>query len=101
MAHHLAGLALAHIIAGRHEAALDYGLRALRERPDWADAHRQVITALSLLGRREEAAAAARRYRQVRQGAARIFADRARRLFADPAFADLRIRALREAGLPE
>lgn len=101
MAHHLAGLALAHLIAGRHEAALDFGLRALRERPDWADAHRQVITALFLLDRREEASAAARRYLQVKQGAARIFADRARRLFADPAFAELRIRALREAGLPE
>ena len=101
MAHHLAGLALAHIMAGRHEAALDHALKALRERPDWADAHRQVITALFLLGRREEAAAAARRYVQIKQGAARVFADRARRLFTDPVFAELRIRALREAGLPE
>jgi adenylate cyclase len=101
MAHHLAGLALAHMIAGRYEVALELGLRAVREKPDWADAHRQVIMALSLLGRREEAEAAARRFRRVAPDKARVLANRARGLFADPAISKARIRALREAGLPE
>ena len=99
--HILTGLSLAHTVAGRPEAALDAARNALAERPGWITAHRSLVSALVLLGRREEAAAAARRYRALAPSAARVLAEQTRRLWADPAFAEARIRALREAGLPE
>src|SRR4029453_9311220 len=39
--------------------------KALAERPSWITAHRSLVMALVLLGRGEEAAAAARRYREL------------------------------------
>jgi adenylate cyclase len=94
-------LSLAHLVAGRAAEALAAAERALAERPGWITAHRNRVTALVLLGRRAEAAEAARRYREVAPGAARVLAEDTRRQFADPAFAEVRIRTLREAGLPE
>jgi adenylate cyclase len=97
----LNGFALAHLIAGDYEAALEAARRALRLKPGWASAHRFIVIALSLLGRREETAEAVRALRHDAPAAARVFADRARGLYADDAFNDLRNRALRDAGLPE
>jgi adenylate cyclase len=99
--HVLTGLAVANLVAGRGEEALEAARRALAERPGWIMAHRALVSALALLGRREEAATATRRYRELAPHAARVRADHNRRLFADPTFAELRIRLLREAGLPE
>lgn len=100
MVHVLTGSAVAHLIAGRYEAALDAARQALRLQPEWGDAHRNVVAALWLLGRREEAAAAALRAREIAPTAARTFADRTRRLFADQAFVEARTQAVLEAGLP-
>ena len=75
--------------------------KAIRDRPDWSEGHRFTVIALSLLGRRQEAAVAAERFRAVAPSAARVMAARARQLFSDRAFVEARIGALREAGLPE
>jgi TolB-like protein len=94
-------VSLAHLIAGRHEAALEAAQKAVRERPDWWEGYRFVVLALAFLGRPEEAAAAARRLSEASPVGARVMAARTRQLFSDQTFAEARIRALREAGLPE
>jgi adenylate cyclase len=101
MADFFVGFSIAYSMAGRHEEALEFAKNALHEMPNWAVGHRQAITVLSSLGRREEAAAAALRFRQAAPAAARVFADHWRRLYGDQGYAETRIRALREAGLPE
>ncbi len=99
--HALSGLAVAYLIAGKHQMALDASLKVLQQRPTWVTAHRATVTALSFLGRREEAAVAALRYREIAPASARVFAERERRLFVDAGFVRARSHALREAGLPE
>jgi adenylate cyclase len=93
--------ALAHQIAGDYGAAVEAAREAVRRRPDWPVAHNLLVGSLAMAGRREEAAAAAKRFREAAPGAARVAARRARALLADPAFAERTIAALREAGLPE
>ena len=101
LGYHLNWLSIAHLAAGRHEAALELGRRALAEMPGWMGAHKQVVAALVLLGRRGEAEAAARRFREVMPVAARLSAERDRRMFLDRRFVETRLAALREAGLPD
>jgi adenylate cyclase len=101
MADMLLDTSIAHTMLGQHEQALDHAQRALLELPDWAVGHRQYITALHALGRREDAAAAAQRFRNACPSAARVLATTWRRLYRDHAYAEMRVCALREAGLPE
>jgi adenylate cyclase len=92
------GLALAHLLAGRLEEALDYTERALHASPDWRPTLRFRIAALMGVGRVDEARALAQRLLAV---------DPEFRLSTRPvnfgygamraAFRD----ALRDAGLPE
>jgi adenylate cyclase len=101
MPYMLSGLGHAHLVAGRPEEALAAGEQAVRERPDWGPAHRVVVTALAFLGRRAEAEAAVLRAQKLAPASARVFADRTRALYADQAYAEARIRAMRDVGLPE
>jgi TolB-like protein/Tfp pilus assembly protein PilF len=102
MAAFLAGLAYAHLRTREYEEALAFGLRAIREMPERATCHRAVIAALSCLGRRDEAAAAAARYRElVGPAGFHVFAERVSAVTADQEFTAMMIRSLREAGVPE
>lgn len=101
LGYHFNWLSISHLATGRHEAALDWGRRALAEMPAWMGGHRQVIAALALLGRLGEAESAARRFREVLPGAARLSAERDRRMFLDLRFVEARLAALRAAGLPD
>lgn len=93
------GMAFALNTSGRFEEGLRWARRAIRENPSWIACHRQLVGALSLVGRLEEAREAARRHqaidpnftvrRWVETGPFRRTPNQ-ERLFA----------ALREAGLP-
>jgi TolB-like protein len=92
------GLALAHLLAGRLDEALDYTERALHTNPDWRPTLRFRIAALMGVGRVDEARALAQRL---------LSADPEFRLSTRPVnfgYGTMREtfrNALREAGLPE
>jgi len=95
-----AGLAFAHLFAGRLEAAVDAAQRALEEQPNFSPAHRALATALAHLGRTEEAREVVRRALAVVPGLTTTYA------VAETRFSRLEDRALlemglRRAGLPE
>jgi hypothetical protein len=70
--------------------------------PERATCHRAVIAALSCLGRRDEAAAAAGRYREhAGPTGFHVFAERVFAVWADQEFAARMVGSLREAGVPE
>jgi tetratricopeptide (TPR) repeat protein len=50
-----AGIAIAHLIAGRYEEAIEWADRSLREFPRYAPSTRYMVIALAHLGRIEEA----------------------------------------------
>lgn len=95
----LAGLGYARLMQDSPAEALQFGERALRLMPAMAAGHRVVIAALDWLGRREDASAAALRFRgfvpNVRA------AGNFRQLYRDQAFAERVIRSYRDAGLPD
>ncbi len=94
------GLAYAYSRAGRDREALEAGLKALQEAPSWIPAHLSVVRSLVLLGRINEARAAAQRMLKLSPGM--TLASRAKRtLFRDQAFKESILNALREAGVPE
>ncbi|MFC7738670.1 winged helix-turn-helix domain-containing tetratricopeptide repeat protein [Roseomonas sp. GCM10028921] len=55
MAYILSGTALAHLIAGNFEAAIQWSERSIRHTPAWLSGHRTLIGALMLSGREGEA----------------------------------------------
>jgi adenylate cyclase len=59
------GMAFALNTSGRFEEGLRWAHRALRENPSWIACHRQLVGALSLVGRLEEAREAARRHQSI------------------------------------
>jgi TolB-like protein len=93
----LAGLAGAHLMAGRNEQGLAFALRAIEEMPSWAPAYRYVILALVRLGRVSEARMAATRALSL-DPSYRIAM--LARPFRDQAFMDEYTRALHLAGVP-
>jgi tetratricopeptide (TPR) repeat protein len=93
----LSGIGTAHLIAGDHAAALEWGRRAIRHMPRWSAGHRVVIVAQWRLGATEAARAAAAE-------ALAILPDmRAGNsvAFRDQAFRDAYIAGQRGAGIPE
>ena len=100
LSHTLAGMAHAHFHAGRYGEAVDWGEKALRERPDNASAARIVAAANALAGRMGQAQIAMRRVRELAP-ALRVSNLRAT---LGPYTSDRYARyekALRLAGLPE
>ena len=95
-----AGLAFAHLFAGRLEAAVEAARLALEEQPNFSPAHRALAVALAHLGRTEEARKVIRRALAVVPGLTTAYA------VAETRFLRAEDRALleeglRRAGLPE
>ena len=59
------GMAFSLNTSGRFEDGLRWARRAMQENPRWIACHRQLVAALSLLGRLEEAREAARRHQSI------------------------------------
>ena len=59
------GIAFAHFLAGRHEEAITWAETALRERPNYGAALRELAAANALLGRMPEAEKAMARLREI------------------------------------
>lgn len=92
-------LALAHFAAGRYAEATRWASESARLRPDWAVAHGALASSLALLGRLEEARAAARRVIELQPG----FASEGLRFLLAASAEDFLSRAidgLRRAGIP-
>ena len=95
-----AGLAFAHLYAGRLEDAAAVARRALEEQPNFSPAHRALAAALAHLGRREEAGEVVRRALAVVPGLTTSYA-LAEARFTRPADRAVLEAGLRLAGLPE
>jgi TolB-like protein/DNA-binding SARP family transcriptional activator len=59
---------IAYLVDGQYERAIECALRCLRENPTYTAAHRQLVIALVLTGRENEAQAAARRLLELEPG---------------------------------
>jgi adenylate cyclase len=96
------GIAIAHLLAGRHERALDWADRALREEPGYPTALRTKAIACAYLDRIEEAREAVLQLRD-----AQPWNTLARtqefysRLFGSQEAAAIYVEGLRKAGMPE
>jgi len=96
----LIGIAYAYKRSGKHGEALEAGLEALQEAPNWIPAHLLVTSSLVLLGRVDEAKAAAQRVLRLSPGM--TLTSRAKlMLFRDHAFRQEFLSTLRSAGIPE
>ena len=93
----VAGIALTHLMAGKFDEALTWGLRSLRELPDWSPAVRFTIVAYVWLNRLEEARALAQH--QLKIDPTFTVENRAMR-YGDAKFLAAFKDALRAAGLP-
>ena len=101
MGYILSGLGGAYLQDGDAEKALETGLRAVQETPNWVSAHLLVTICLGLLGRVDEAVAAGQRLRQLDPNMSISHIMAFRRLFRNEKFFELRIAGLRAAGIPE
>ena len=59
---------IAYLVDGQYERAIECALRCLRENPTYTAAHRQLVIALVLTGRENEAQASARRLLELEPG---------------------------------
>ena len=94
-------LAIAHLLAGRYEQAIEWADRALHDQPRHNPARRIKIVATAQLGRLDEARAELGRMLAIQPGVtiASFRANTAR--YAAPEYIDLMAAGLRLAGLPE
>jgi len=97
-----AGLGIAHMMTGDYDEAVRFGRQALRDQPRNAVAHRIVAASLALLGRTEEAHAAARALLAVTPNFTMSYMrEPPPPPYHDAEFFERYVRGLREAGLPE
>jgi TolB-like protein/class 3 adenylate cyclase len=96
-----AGLALAHLIAGRYDEAVECADRALHENPMAVHVLGYKAVALSHLGRIEEAGDCIRHFCELRTGSTVDSVERAMRTVFSPEVLAVYIEGLRKAGLPE
>jgi adenylate cyclase len=93
------GLSFAYLMLGEYGEALSWALKAVALMPAWEGSHRGLITSLALLGRLDEARAAACRLREI---APTLRLGAVGRASAYPAwFLERYLGALRQAGIPE
>ncbi len=92
------GLALAHLIAGRHEEAIEWADRALHENPRAIAVLRFKAAACGLLGRIEDGRECVKRLRELVPGMT-VASDG--RKFLSPEVLAIAVEGLRRAGLPE
>jgi adenylate cyclase len=95
------GLALAHVIAGRYEGAIEWADRSLRDSPQFESALRNKVAACAHLGRIEEARGVLERLLEL-QPDLTIARFRARyAVTLPPEVLDIYVEGYRKAGLPE
>jgi adenylate cyclase len=91
--------AMAYLVDGQYERAVECALRSLRENRTYTSAYRQLIMALVLAGREDEARASARRLLELEPGLT-VVGFRRRYPGNDSPHADLFCNALARAGIP-
>jgi adenylate cyclase len=93
------GLSFAYLMLGEYGEALSWATKAVALMPAWEASHRGVVASLALLGRLDEARAAACRLRDI---APTLRLGAVGRASAYPAwFLERYLGALRQAGIPE
>jgi adenylate cyclase len=95
------GLAVAHLIAGRYEEAIEWADRSLREVPRYESAVRNRVVACARLGRIEEAHDWLGRLLEITPGLTIARYKALYRAIHPPEIIDLYVEGLRKAGLPE
>ena len=96
-----AGLAVAHLIAGRYQEAIEWADRSLREVPRYESTIRNRVVACAHLGRIDEARDWLRRLLEITP---RLTIARYKALYGithPPGIIDIYVEGLRKAGLPE
>jgi TolB-like protein/tetratricopeptide (TPR) repeat protein len=93
-------IGFAHFIAGRYDEALSWGMRALRDQPDFLAALRLVAATSACVGRMDEARAAVARHMKL-DPAMRVSKLRQYNPTRQPADFARFAGALRKAGMPE
>jgi adenylate cyclase len=96
----MSGIGMSYLMLERHEEALAWGEKALREMPNYGSSYRVVIGALVGLGRTEEARAAVRRLIEAFPTYT-LTLQKHINPWRDAAFGERYIEALRVAGVPE
>jgi len=91
--------AMAYLVDGQYERAIECALRSLQENRTYTSAHRQLVMALVLAGRENEAQASARRLLELEPGLT-ITGFRRRYPGSASSHADLFCDALARAGIP-
>jgi TolB-like protein len=95
------GFALAHLVAGRYEEAIEWANRALDAEPKSAAVVGYKAAACGHLGRVEEGRASIARLRELRSGFTVTSAEKALGKFAAPEVLAIFLEGYRKAGLPE
>jgi len=91
--------AMAYLVDGQYERAIECALRSLQENRTYTSAHRQLVIALVLAGREDEARASARRLLELEPGLT-VAGFRRRYPGSASPHADLFCDALARAGIP-
>jgi Flp pilus assembly protein TadD len=94
------GLALAHLVAGRYEEAIEWADRALQENPRAMAVLRLKAAACGQLGRIEEGRECVRRLRELVPGSTVAGSKEGLRSFVSPEVLTIYADGLRKAGLP-
>jgi adenylate cyclase len=95
------GLALAHLVAGRHEEATEWADRALHEQPRATAVLGFKAAACGHLGRVEEGGECVRRLLKLRPGFTVASAKKALGTFVSPEVIAIFLEGYRKAGMPE
>jgi hypothetical protein len=95
------GLAVAHVIAGRYEEAIEWADRSSREVPRYESALRNRVVACAHLGRIEEARAWLGRLLEIIPGLTIARYKALRAVYLPPEILNIYVEGLRKAGLPE
>jgi TolB-like protein/Flp pilus assembly protein TadD len=96
----LTGMGFAHFAKGRFEEAASWLERSRQSRPDWHVTHRALAATYAELGRREEATTALEEDLRLAPNESISFI-KEQIPYADPAFLEPYLDALRKAGMPE
>ncbi|MGH7065837.1 MAG: BTAD domain-containing putative transcriptional regulator [Stellaceae bacterium] len=91
--------AMAYLVAGQYERAIECALRSLQENRTYTSAHRQLVIALGLAGRESDARASARRLLDLEPGLT-VAGFRRRYPGSASSHAELFCDALTRAGIP-
>jgi adenylate cyclase len=91
--------AMAYLVDGQYERAIECALRSLQENRTYTSAHRQLVMALVLAGREDEARASARRLLELEPGLT-VAGFRRRYPGSASSHSDLFCDALARAGIP-